>query len=146
VCSKHVTPPVVAEIKAAAELLAPLLVRADAEVGVTSTQLYDGKLALSYLALRARGATGAQCAVFGLSADGSGIVDRPLVRELIFVLMSLHLPRRQRHVPATPDLEAKVAAAIDALRRPEILKGCTLMLCDTGEMLTRCSRGDVAEV
>jgi len=101
-------------------------------VGVTSTQLYDGKLVLSYLALRARGATGAPCAVFGLSADGSGIVDRPLVRDLIFVLMSLHLPRGQRHAPATAELEAKVAAAIDALRRPEMLKGCTLMLCDTG--------------
>uniref|UniRef100_A0A6V2TA19 Uncharacterized protein n=1 Tax=Emiliania huxleyi TaxID=2903 RepID=A0A6V2TA19_EMIHU len=46
--------------------------------------------------------------------------------------MSLHLPRGQRHAPATAELEAKVAAAIDALRRPEMLKGCTLMLCDTG--------------
>uniref|UniRef100_A0A7S3WN03 Uncharacterized protein n=1 Tax=Emiliania huxleyi TaxID=2903 RepID=A0A7S3WN03_EMIHU len=75
-----------------------------------------------------------------------GIVDRPLVRDLIFVLMSLHLPRGQRHAPATAELEAKVAAAIDALRRRRgCREACTSSVSSPTFPLRagglRCSRG-----
>lgn len=131
VCETHMTADVVATIKRHAEQLAPVLFGLDAEVGVTGTKLYDGKLVLSFLARIAVRQLDIPFSDFGLAADGAAIVDEALVRDLIFVLMTLHQPASKRYTPPAGEHGLRVRRALEALASLPAL-GSTLMLCDTG--------------
>lgn len=131
VCEPHMTADLVATLKAHAEDLAPVLLSLDAEVGVTGTKLYDGKLVLSFFARMAVRELRLTYADFGLGPDGSSVVDRELVRDIILVLMSLHRPASKRYTPPSAQAMTCVRHVLDVFGALPF-HGSTLMLCDTG--------------
>ena len=92
VCSAHVNDGVVEVLREHAPSLHPLLVAADARVGVESTKVYDAKLVISTIARQAASEGVLPLSAWGLGADGSSIVDNDLMREIIMALLTLHLP------------------------------------------------------
>jgi hypothetical protein len=144
VCDQFCKPEVIAAMHSSAERLFPILVQCDEAVGVVQSKIYDAKLVLSFAAKRAIDAgcttdSGALAtyATFGLAAPErpggkSMVANRELVRDLVFVLMSLHRqPGEGLYLPPDDGMRAQVSTAIGVLAQLPVLKE-GLMICDTG--------------
>lgn len=162
VCDEFVRPEVVAAMHASAERLFHILIKCDAEVGVVQSKIYDAKRVLPMAAAGAGWSAlpsppavvgdrlalsmAVQLAVeaglpagygeFGLGEPDergmSAVCDRPLVRDLVFTLMSLHKDKdKGRYVPQDEELRRRVDAALNCLQRLPV-RMRQLMICDTG--------------
>jgi len=141
VCDQFVKPEVVAAMHSSAERLYPILVKCDEAVGVTQSKIYDAKLVLSLVVKRVIDAglllsgVPATYSDFGLEEPtrcGMMLVaERELVRDLIFVLMSLHRPSGGLYMPCSDSLRSRVRNLLKLLARLPVLRA-GLMLCDTG--------------
>jgi hypothetical protein len=130
VCKGRVSEAATDALHRHADLLYPILVELDVEVGVVKTKIYDAKLALSAIARDALNAGAVDgFASFGLAADGRTVADASLLRELLFTMMALHRPPAERYRSATHGRE--VRALLEKVRRltPH---ASVLYLVDTG--------------
>jgi hypothetical protein len=144
VCDQVCKPEVIAAMHSSADRLFPILVQCDEAVGVVQSKIYDAKLVLSFAAKRAIDAgcttpdgAPATYATFGLATPerpgGKSMVsNRELVRDLVFVLMSLHRqPGDGLYLPPGDGVRAQVISAIAVLAQLPVLRE-GLMICDTG--------------